>query len=189
MPVVLIPAVKALRSRKRGGSVACTKKGKRSGAVRSQPLFRASHVWLGYVSRRRVPVGSKDVPVSHDGLRGTSVCADDVTARSPQPSNRRTSNEGANGVESQPNHDASQHSVNMGSPTLVKSGQRLPTWRRSSHSTQGWPVMGSAIGIQSSRWSANKVTAMIPNPQMLGGRRTDLYSTSVLERRIASAIR
>ena len=52
------------------------------------------------------------------------------------------------GTNVAPNHVVSPHDVNAGSPKLA--GQKdPPVRRRSSHSTQGWPVMGSAAG----QWS------------------------------------
>jgi hypothetical protein len=51
---------------------------------------------------------------------------------------------GMKGTNGEPNHTASHHAVNTGSPTLVRRDKRPPVWRRSPHSTQGWLVMSSA---------------------------------------------
>ena len=87
------------------------------------------------------------------------------------------------GTNVAPNHVDSPHVVNAGSPKLVAGSVLLPVWRRSSHSTQGWPVMGSAAGKnrtdQGKKW---KVTPM--KTRTSGGRGTALSAKESTKTRI-----
>lgn len=156
------------RSRKRMGSVACWER-KGRGVTRSQSFASTSREWLKCILEDETRWGLF-LPQRHTVTEmAFRLSAGDVWKPLLQSATRHTFDEKGNGVKSRPNHDESLHSVNMGSPTLVKES---PEWRRSSNITQRGPVMGTAITSRSMRWSEveNKFSAMKTKPQLSGGK-------------------
>lgn len=138
----------ARRSRKRVGSVACSEQDWESEIIVSQPQVRISRVRLKCILKDETQWGVNNDPASHDDLGDVFAF---VGASWPGPNNRqckRAVNETVNGVQSQPNHDASSHSVNTGSPKLAESvntclyGDGVPILPKSQ------PVIGMTVGNQ-----------------------------------------
>ena len=187
IPTVLIPAQQwARRSGNGRGSVACTDN-TGSGSTRSQPCAWVSHIWLRCNPEDETQLGMM-IPRRHtvDNVASWFVQRGDVLLADNQP-NQSTSNEEANGVESQPKYDATSLNESVGSPKLamlITAGQHgdggliVPN---------GWPVIGSAVGIQSDRGDEYKSTAMKTKTHTLGVRRTVFVSGQRHERRNASA--
>lgn len=152
------------RSRKRMGSVACTEQGGGGEIISSLASVRISRVWLKCILEDETQWGVNTNPVSHDDLGDTSAIAKGVIVRPSIRYSRRTFNEKANGVKSQPNRDPSSHNVNSGSPKqmgLLKTslhGDGVPIVLK------GLPVMGKAIGNQSDSDELNKASVMMTNP-------------------------
>ncbi len=177
VPTVLIPAwQQARRSRKRRGSVACTAKSRRSGTIRSQPSARVSHIWLGCIFPKTRPSGAQLVTQCHTMVKvAFRLLPAHVAGALDSQRSRRTSNEGVNGVKSQPKYDVCSHDVNMGSPTLVlpvqsayQNGDGAPIVPNS------WPVMGSAVGNQSDRSDKYKLLATAAKACAAGGKWSSL---------------
>lgn len=171
IPTVLIPAQQwARRSRKGRGSVACTEKGEGSGATRSQPFARVSRIWLGCIPKdeiewgRRRPLCHTVDKVAYRLLQTTAM------ALSSNQRSRHTPNEGANAVESQPKCDAGSRDVNTGSSTLVEAVNSHQYDDGVPILPNGWPVMGSAVGNQSSRGAEYKRTAMLAKAHIARGK-------------------
>ena len=185
IPTVLIPAQEwARRPGNRRGSVACTEQGRGSEITSSQPSVRVSHVWLKCFLEGETQRGVK-MAQCHTVIQvAFRVCVWGVSVRPSNQPSRRTSNEEANGVESRPNHDVASYSINVGSPKQMKTS----AWRRSSNSTQGWPVMGSAVGNQADRGAEHKLTVMLVKPLSLGGSGTVFVVCLAIERRVTSVI-
>lgn len=149
---VLIPAwQQARRSGNRGGSVACTEQGRGSGITRSEPFVSVSYIrsrvcfledetqWEMTEFRCHTVINVALRPVIEDRMLSSIILA-----------GRHTPNDGANGVESRPKYDESSLSCNCGIASAgVVDWLHSPAWRRSSHITQGWPVMGSAADHRS----------------------------------------
>lgn len=180
----------ARRSRKRVGSVACSEQGERSETIFSRPFVRTSRVWLRCNPKDETQWGVKHDPMSHDGLGDISTFVKRVTVRSCNRHGRRAESDSVNGVQSRPNHDASSHSVNMGSPKLAGSvntclyGDGVPILPKSQ------PVMGVTAGNQSGSASRHKSPAMATKPEKGRGKVEQfLCSVNPHERRIASAFR
>ena len=171
IPTVLIPAwQRALRSRKRRGSVACTEQGQMSGITRSDLLVRVSRIWLGCISDDETQRGLT-ATLCHTVIKVAHQFGHaDVTWLHVNQSNWRTSNEEANGVESQPKYDAGSHYVNMGFPKLVDVSSVDQYGNGVSIVPKGWPVMGSAIGKQTNPSTNYKVTVMGPKDLCPGGK-------------------
>ena len=178
------------KSRKRQGSAACTVKGGRSGAIRSKPLARVSCVRLRVCFLEdEIQRGVYWNPLSHDGLGDISTCSgENVVVSGNQPS-RRAVSETAKRIESRPNHNVSSHSVNAGSPTLVRGMVPQPKRRRSSRSTQRLPVMGLAVGRNTGPHHDDNQPVMAGNFRECGGKGNSSRVWLIIERRIASAFR
>jgi hypothetical protein len=150
------------RSRKGQGSAACTVKDERSGAIRSKPSVRVSRVRLKVCFLEdEIQRGVHWNPLPHDGLGGISTCGGDYIVVSVDQPSRRAVSETAKGIESQPNHDSTSHSVNAGSPNLIGRIVLPSTGRRSSHITQRLPVMGLATGRKASPHREHNRSAMV----------------------------
>jgi hypothetical protein len=171
IPTVLILAQQwARRSRKRQGSVACTEQGDGSGAIRSKPAVRVSHVWLGCISKDETQRGVS-TPRCHTmaNVASRSLRRNHVLSADNQQ-DRRAPNDGVNGVESRPNHDATWLCVNAGSSTLV--GAVNPNLHDDGVPVilNGWPVMGSATGIKTGRGARYKLSVMAAKVWLAGGK-------------------
>lgn len=171
IPTVLILAQQwARRSRKRQGSVACTEQGEGSGAIRSKPFVRVSYEWLGCISKDETRRGVNTprchtmANVASRSLRWINVLSAD------NQQDRRAPNDGVNGVESRPNHDATWLFVNAGSSKLV--GGVNPNLYDDGVPVvlDGWPVMGSAVGIKTDRGAGYKLSAMTAKVRLAGGK-------------------
>jgi hypothetical protein len=171
IPTLLIPAwQQARRSRKGRGTVACREQGRRSGTVRSQSFVRVSCTWLGCISEDEIQWGVirtrcyTTVYVASRQIQG-GTCVDLCNQFS-----RHVFNEKINGIESQPKYSIASRSVNTRSPNLVRvvnahqHGDGVPIV------PNGWPVMGSAIGIQSGSSLQNKMSVMTPKPEVCEGK-------------------
>ena len=158
----------ARRSRKRMGSVACWER-RGHGVTRSQSSASTSREWLKCILEDETRWGLF-LPQRHTVTEmAFRYRAEEVLKPLLQAAVRHTFDEKGNGVESQPNHDESLHSVNMGSPAQVKES---PERRRSSNITQGGPVMGTATNSRSMSWAETekKFSAMKTKPQLFGGK-------------------
>lgn len=189
IPTVLIPAQKWARRPGNGrGSVACTEKGRRGKITYCEPSVRVSHVRLKCILEGETQRGVKMCPMLHGDSGDISSCVWEFSVRPNNQPRRRTSSEEANGVESQPNHDAASYSTNAGSPNLVRNinsnqhGDGVPIV------PNGWPVMGPAVGNQSDRGGENKLAVMSAKPLSLGGSGTVSVICLATERRITSVI-
>lgn len=189
--VLILARQRARRPRKRQGSAACTEKGRGSGITRSQPWVSVSHIWIkvGFPERRD-SVGKNQVPVPHGDSRGNLDSAKEQMMGPWHPICRHASSDEVNGVESRPKYDESSLRRNCG---IVSAGVaewvRSPAWRHSSHSTQGWPVMGSAAGHSSNdRIGHEYKTAVMPGETSCPkGKENSLCIPTKCKRRIASA--
>lgn len=162
IPTVLIPVQQwTRRSGNRGGSVACTEEGSRSEITMIRPIVRVNRVRLNCYCLRRDSAGRKQDPASHGDLSDVLTFAMGIMVRPCIQHCQRAFNEKVNGVESQPNHDASSHNVNSGSPTLVVEvnnnlyGDGVPILPKSQ------PVMGMTVGNQPDSVQFYKVPAMV----------------------------
>ena len=162
IPTVLIPTQQwVCKSGNRGGSVACTEEGRRNEVIIIKPTVRVSCVWLNCYCLRRDSVGRKDDPVSHGDLGDILTFITGFTVRPYIQQSQRAFSEKVNGVKSQPNHNASSHSVNTGSSKLVIEVNNnlyddgVPIVLKSQ------PVMGMTIGNQSGSVLLYKLSAMI----------------------------
>ena len=105
-------------------------------------------------------MGRKQDPASHGDLSDVLTFAMGIIVRPRIQHCQRAFNEKVNGVESQPNHDASSHDVNSGSPKLVVEvnnnlyGDGVPIVLKSQ------PVMGMTVGNQPGSAQLYKVSAM-----------------------------
>ena len=185
IPTVLIPTQQwACKSGNRGESVACTEQGMKSGITRSQLHVRVSHVWLKCFLEGETQWGV-NMAQCHTVIKvAFRACAGILGSCPSNQPRRHASNEEVNGVKSQPNHDDSSYNVNSGSPKLVAT----PVRRRSSNSTQGWPVMGSAASNQSGQRVGNKSIVISAKPRILGGSGTVFVICLANERRVTSVI-
>lgn len=158
---VLIHAQRwARRSRKRMGSVACTEQGRESEIIVSQPRARISRVRLKCILEDETQWGVNSDPASHDDSGDASAIAEILWSDLSRRHCRRAVDDTVNGVKSQPNHDASSHSVNTGSPKLAELvntclyGDGVPIL------PNGQPVMGVTVGTQPDFASGYKLSAM-----------------------------
>ena len=197
IPTVLIPIWRQIcKPRKGRGSVACTEQVRGSGAIRSKPSGRVSRIWL------RVSFFEDEI---HRGVNASrchtmakvasrSVHGRVLDSRATNP-DRRTPNEGANGIESRPKYDNSLLNVNMGSPKLVVEVKRNQYGDGVPIVPNRLPVMGLATGNQSgpndkgSLRGEHKSAVMPANPCRAGGRGTAFVFSYRHERRNASAFR
>ncbi len=150
----------ARRPRKGMGSVACTEQGRESEIIVSGPRARISRVWLKCVLEDETQRGVNVDPASHDDLGDASTIARELQSFPGSQRGGRAVDDTVNGVKSRPTHDASSHSVNTGSPTLVGSvnthlyGDGVPIVPK------GQPVMGVTAGIQSGSARRHKSPVM-----------------------------
>jgi len=151
----LIPAQeRARRSRKGGGSVACWEQGagKRTDVARPrqrktctvkarlpEPQSSWPHIRqrrsIGDTSLQRIRTDVILLAVSIRAL-SNSVCVLGFSGMPPIG--------GIKGTNEAPNHVASLLPCKCGIAYAGDVQWHTPVWRRSLHSTQGWPVMGSA---------------------------------------------
>lgn len=200
---VLIPAQQwALRSRKGGGSVACTEQGGGSEVTCCQPIASVSYIWLRVCFLEDETQWGVNASRCHTVANVSSRCSCRSMCCLPlHPTSRRASNEEVNGVESQPNYNASFIRRNCG---IVSAGVvewfHSPAWRRSSNITQGqylkwcgprWPVMGPAVDQR----SIDRIGERYKRPVMEAkarfseGKWNSLCNPKKYERRNASAFR
>lgn len=160
----------ARRSRKRMGSVACTEQGRESEIIVSQPRARISRVRLKCILEDETQWGVNSDPASHDDLGDASATA--WTSRTGPSIRycRRAFSEKVNGVKSQPNHDASSHSVNTGSPKLAESVNTCLYGDGVLILPKSQPVMGMTVGTQSDSVSRHKFSAMKAKPESIRGK-------------------
>lgn len=171
MSTVLIHAQQwARRSRKRMGSVACTEQGRESEIIVGRPRVRTSRVRLKCILEDETQWGVNSDPASHDDLGDASAIAWTSWSGPSIRYRGHAGNDPVNGVESRPNHDASSHSVNTGSPSLAESvntrlyGDGVPILPKSQ------PVMGMTVGTQSDSVSRHKPLAIaIAKPESSRG--------------------
>jgi hypothetical protein len=151
----LIPArFRARRSRKGGGSIACWEEGagKRTDVARPRqrktcmvkarlPEPRSSwpHIRrrrsIGETPHQRIRTDALLLSVHIRALSNSVL----VLGFSGMPSVR-----GIKGMHEAPNHVASLLPCKCGIAYAGVVSRHTPVWRRSLHSTLGWPVMGSA---------------------------------------------
>jgi hypothetical protein len=167
----LIPAQdRARRSRKGGGSVACWEEGagKRTDVARPrqrktcmvkarlpEPQSQWPHI------RQRRSIGETPLQrVRTDRLLLTvDIRALSNSVRVPGFSGMPPVR-GIKGMNEAPNHVAPLLPCKCGIAYVGDASRRTPIGRRSLHSTQGWPVMGSADGAnapygQGYKWGGN----------------------------------
>jgi len=190
IPTALIAAQQwARRLGNESGSEACAGKGERSGTIRSKPFVRVSHVWLrmrfledeiqrGIMMTR----GHTMVKVASRLSTDISPCGFGIK------SSRRASSEEVNGIESQPTHDKSLHSVNTGSPKLAAQVNRCLYGDGTPILPNGLPVMGVAVGTRCRIGNGYKVPAMESKIQISRGSGVVHISVQQHERKVASAI-
>lgn len=172
IPTALIPDWRqARRSRKGGGSVACAEQGDGSGAIRSKPAVRVSHAWLRVSFLEGETQRGVCIPRWHTMANVASRSLGRilfVSATSQQ--DRRTPNEGADGVESRPNHDGASMQVNTRSPTSVGAGGGNRHGDGGPIVPNRLPVMGLAAGSQPGSPHRYQGPAMASKPDDGGGK-------------------
>ncbi len=190
VPTVLIPAQQwARRSGNGRGSAACTEQvGESRVTVRNLP-GKVSRIWLECFSKARSSgeeLEARCHAVTEMAFRPVRDW-DKVTSRNQ--SGRRTPNDGAKRIESQPSYDAAPFQVNRGSPKLVDAlhqyGDGAPIV------PNGRPVMGSAAARPDGARieTGNEPSAMRAKPQTSRGSGAVSVTSDQPERRSASALR
>lgn len=179
----------ARRSRKRMGSVACTEQGRESEIIVSGPRARISRVRLKCILEDETQWGVKHDPASHDDLGDASAFVEILWTCFNRRHCRHAVDDTVNGVQSQPNHDASSHSVNTGSPKLAESvntclyGDGVPIVPKSQ------PVMGLTVGNQPDSAPKYKWSAMASKVLEPEGKWNSFCAQLTNKRRNASAFR
>ena len=188
IPTVLIPAQQwARRSRKRGGSVACTEQGKTTGIIRSERFVRVSRIWSGYLPEDEIQWG-RTANRCHTMIKVASQSM--LRSRFPFEAINWIGTSQMMGpkeskVDLSTTSKTSLHSVNVGSPKqesfLHGDGVLIVL--------KGLPVMGKAIRLVGFE-DINKLTAMLTKHVSTRGEGEQfVFSVIQHERRTASAVR